>query len=344
MAFGFDKAFNKFAQVGTSLNRSVNKAIGKEVFQDIRQIEKPREFAPYESFPEYSSPEPGQWPPLSGEAKTFMLEGNVISVPADLDACMQYRTYFSQAASYYTQRFKFKYKNCVQDFDTLIHYFPDLYNDGLIPMVHRAYSLLLPFGVFTADVHEFASRHMDTYQRALNSYATMTAVEESKNQQAANLGNQVGGAVRMQGGGFGFKGAMKGAAQAEAFNLGMGLLGKYVANQSKMTQEEKAKVFAAFDSELFFEEVYSDYSNTFLSFVQTLADNGIINGITTQIGAEFETIFRNLQNPMFPREKLAPAFAKIISSNPFVPACFELLRQSFGQTQEVALITDYFLE
>ena len=43
----------------------------------------------------------------------------------------------------------------------------------------------------------------------------------------------------MQGGGFGLKGAMKGVAKAEAFNFGMGMIGKFVAQQSKMTKAEK---------------------------------------------------------------------------------------------------------
>ena len=148
----------------------------------------------------------------------------------------------------------------------------------------------------------------------------------------------------MQGGGFGFKGAMKGVAQAEAFNLGMGLVGKFVANQSKMTQEEKAKAFAAFRSDIFFEEVYSDYYNTFLTFVQLLVDNGVLNGINTVVSAKDDAVFNNVLNPMFPQDKMATAFAKLISCNPFVPKYFVALEQKLGQTDEVKQIVNYFSE
>lgn len=342
MAFNFEKGFNKFAQFGTSLNRGINKAIGKDVFGDIKQIEKPREFPPYDSLPEYSVPEPEQWTQKSGENREFHLNGNVILVSANLDACLKYRKSFEISAKYYTERFKFKYNNCVQDFDTFVHYFSDLYLDGLSSMLQRAYSLLLPFGIFTVDIDSFTSKHIDTYKRAINSYEVMAGVEQSRNQAANKAGNQVPNAVRMQGGGFGFKGAMKGMAKAEAFNLGMGLLGKYVAQQNKMSPEEKAKAFALFKEDVFFQEVYSDYFNTFLTLVQTLCENGVAEGVTTKISTEYETMLNNINNPMFPQDKVAYAIAKLISTNPFVPTCYNLLRNRLGQTDEVNQIINYF--
>ncbi len=344
MAFDFKKGFNAFAKSGTALNRKINKVIGKDVFQDIKEIEETREFPPYDSFPKYTCEEPEQWPVLKGESKEFTLDGNVISVSGELDTCIKYRPLFKKTAEYYTEQFKFKYQNCVQDFDSLIHYFEEMYLEGLMAMEHRAYSLLLPFGVFTADIDAFTSSQIERYNKAINSYEIMAGIERGQNQMAENLGNQVGGAVQMQGGGFGFKGAMKGAAQAEAFNLGMGLMGKFVANQCKMTQEQKAKAFAAFKRDVFFEEVYSDYYNTFLTFVQLLAENGVLNGINTIASTMDDTIFNNLQNPMFPQDKVAAAFAKLISGNPFIPKYFALLEQKIGKTAEVQQIVDYFSE
>lgn len=343
MAFEFDKAFNKFAKAGTSLNRGLNKVIGKEVFQDIKEIERPHEFPPFDSFPAYSVPEPAQWAPLSGEAREFSLNGNIITVPANLDACIQYRNGFKSSAKYYMERFAFKYQNCVQDYDTLIHYFKDLYFEGLRPMLNRAYSLLLPFGVFNTSLETFTNQHVNTYRKAVNSYETMVGIEASKNQAAQQAGNLVGGSVRMQGGGFGLKGAMKGIAQAEVFNAGMGLLGKYVTNQTKMTPEEKANAFALFKHEVFFQEVYSDYFNTFLTLVQILNENNELDGISTIIGSEYQTMMQNLQNPMFPQDKIVPAFVKLISTYPFAPATFNLLQEKVGQTSEVNQIVSYFI-
>ena len=341
---GFENLFNKFAGVANGLNHGVNKVIGKDVFKDVKPMDAPREFAPYSSYSAYSAPEPEQWPSLTGNAKSFTLEGNTIFVSEAMDICMQYRKYFKISAEYYTEQFKFKYQQCVKDYDSLIHYFPDLYNEGLIPMIHKAYSLLLPFGVFTVSDKDFSSRHIDTYQKAIDSYSIMMGIEESRNQAAENLGNKVGGSIRLQGGGFGFKGAMKGVAQAEAFNFGMGMLGKLVAHQSKLSQEEKEKVFAEFKHDVFFQEVYSDYYNTFLSLVQTLIENGIItNNTTTFVNKEYNTMFLNLQNPMFPNDKFAPAIVQLITANPFFVETFGLLENKLGQTEEVKAIVSYFV-
>lgn len=43
------KGFNMFAEGGTALNRMINQAIGKDVFKDIKKIEEPREFPPYDA-------------------------------------------------------------------------------------------------------------------------------------------------------------------------------------------------------------------------------------------------------------------------------------------------------
>lgn len=343
MAFDFTKAFNSFAETGTALNRGVNKMIGKDIFKDIKPIEESREFPPYGSFPEYDIPEPEQWFSKVGSDKSFKLSGSVITVPKNLDSCIQYRNEFKTAAKYYAERFAFKYQNCVQDFDTLIHYFSDMYFEGLKPMLERAYSLLLPFGVFSASYESFYSRQIETYQRAISSYEKMSGVELSKNQTAEQAGNMVGGAVRLRGGGFGLKGAAKGIAKAEAINFGMSALGKFVAQQSKMTQEEKATVFASFKQDVFFQEVYSDYYNTFFTMVQTLADNNELNGVRTIPDAEYNTMIQNLQNPMFPQDKMVSALVKLISIYPFAPVTFELLQHKFGHTEEVEQITNYFI-
>lgn len=342
MAGLFEKGFNKFADMGNSLNKVINNVVGKEVFGEIKKFEAPKEFPPYDSFPAYSVPEPEQWKPLTGSAKEFTLDGNVISVSANLDTCMQYADLFKEASKYYADRFEFRYNQCVTDYDTLLNYFENMYFEGLNAMVNRAYGLLLPFGVFNVNLQQFATYQIDTYNRAAKSYMTMLSIKENKNQAANNLGNTVGNSIQMQGGGFGFKGAMKGMAQAEAFNIGMGFLGKYIANQTKMSDQEKAEIFSKFRADIFFKEVYSDYVNTFFTTIQILAENGVLDGISTRTGDEFNTLITNLKNPMFPQDKVSSSLAGLISSYPFSPACYEVVKQKYGETDEVKQIIQYF--
>lgn len=342
MAFDFKKAFNSQVDVANKLNKGLNEIIGKEVFGEVQKMEDPREYAPYESFSDYTALEPVDWPVIEGEKVEFMLEGSVISFPKALDTCIRYRKYFDEAAEYYAARFEFKYGQCVEDFDTLVHYFPDMYSEGLRAMCRRAYSLLLPMGVFSANLDEFEQKHMAVYHAAVDSFEAMAGIELQINAASENLGNQVGNSVQLQGGGFGLKGAVKGIAKAEAFNFGVEMLGKLVAQQTKMTKAQKSEVYNQFNKDRFFQEVLLDYKNTFYTLIQTLSENGILGSVTTLISDNAKTTLTNLQNPMFPKDKLAEVFAQLISTNPFYLETFNVLKGRFGMTDEVQVLVNYF--
>ena len=92
------------------------------------------------------------------------MDGNIINVSQELDTCFQYKDLFKQSAQYYANRFEFRYHQCVKDYDTLLHYFEDMYMEGLAPMLERAYSLFLVFGVFNVDKQTFYNYQLDTLQ------------------------------------------------------------------------------------------------------------------------------------------------------------------------------------
>lgn len=344
MAFGLKNAFNKLvAEPGNKLNKTINSVVGKEVFGEIRQFEDAREFAAFDSFPQYSIPEPAQWSTCHGENRVFLLNGNRVSVDATLDSCIRYRPLFRQTANYYTKKFIFRYNSCVTDFDSLLHFFTDMYNEGLNAMLERAYNLLLPYGVYTVNYDEFYQSHITAYNAAIKSYNTMAGIEDSKNQNAQALGDIVGNSVQLQGGGFGLAGAAKGIASAELFNAGLGLLGKYVENQSRMTADEKKQAFEVFKQDVFFSEVFHDYYSTFFTFVQTLADNGILANISTKRTTRIDTMLKNLENPMFPEDKVSAVLVEIISRTPFNRKIYKIMQQKYGETEEVKQLITYFI-
>lgn len=78
--------------------------------------------------------------------------------------------------------------------------------------------------------------------------------------------------------------------------------------------------------------------------IQTLSENGILGNITTMISPEMRTTLTNLQNPMFPKDKLAPVLAQLISTNPFCTETMGVLKTRFGTDEDAAKILDYFAE
>ena len=139
------------------------------------------------------------------------------------------------------------------------------------------------------------------------------------------------------------RGALKGAAKAEGFNLGMYALGKYVEHKNKMSPEEKARAYEAFKQDVFFEEVYNDYINTFLTLMQTLSNNNVIETINITKTNEYNTMIQNLQNPMFPQDKIAEALITIIKTYPFSIVDYKFLISKVGQPEEVNQIYNYFV-
>ena len=343
MAFNFKDGFNKFAEYGNKLNKSANNIIGKDVFNEIKTIEEPKTFPSLDAFPEYTIPEPEQFEFIKGEKRTFSISDSSVVFSGELDSCFKLRKEISNCAEYYAQRFKFKYCNCVKDFDTFAYYFEDLYLEGLKAMRERTYGLLLPFGIFNITKDNFLSAHIERYHKAYESYAMLTGVEKAKNEQARNSGNALGGAIQMQGGGFGMKGAMKGMAQAEAFNLGLGLLGKLAEHQMRMTQEDKAEVFSKFKHDVLFDEVFYDYNQMLLTVVALLSDNGIISGVKVTKDEAFETTITNLNNPMFPQDRFAQAIASLIQSYPFEKDSYDLLMSKFSDESDAKQLYDYYM-
>lgn len=343
MAFDFRNLYNKaIAEPATKINREANKLLGTDFFQDVKKIEEPKEYPPLSSFPAYNVPEPPQWPLLTGTEKQFPFKGNIITVSQNLDTCMQYVNLFKESAKYYSTRFAFRYNQCVVDYDAFLAYFEEIYLEGLKPMIERASSLLLPFNVFSVSYSNFFDYHVNTYKTAINSYNAMFGIVEKNKQQAENLGNTVGGAIQMQGGGFGVKGAMKGVAQAEAFNLAMAGIGKYFAHQAKLSPEQKATIFSKFKKDVFFNEVYIDYINTFFSLIEILSNNGVLGEVSTRTGEDYNTMITNLKNPMFPEEKVAPLLTQLITKYPFTKGGYEVIESRYGETDETKAFKEYF--
>ena len=86
----FDKAINGFAKYGNKVNKTINDIAGKEIIKgEIKEIEPPREFPPYNTIPAYNVPEPAQWEIIAGTEKQFSLNGEPLIIPAELDACIQ---------------------------------------------------------------------------------------------------------------------------------------------------------------------------------------------------------------------------------------------------------------
>ncbi len=343
MAFDFKKGFNKFADMNNSFNKGLNNVIGKDVFGEMKKIEDERVFAPFSSFPPYQEPKPADWTALSGQDITFTIEGVSIPVSANLDVCMKYKPLIIDEVKYYKEQFKYRFSQCATDYDSFVHYFKDMYLEGMNAICSKTYSIFLPLGIFDSTAEKFEEAHINRFHKAYDAFKQISGIELARNANAANAGNVVGNSVRVQGGGFGLKGAAKGILQAEAINAAISGVGKFVEHQKKMSQEEKAAVWQNVNADALFAAVHNDYYNVFYSLVQSLSDRNMIGNATTLVADDVDAMYKNLQNPMFPQDKFIPAVADLISKMPFQIPLYNMLEQKLGATEEVKAIREYFL-
>ena len=119
-------------------------------------------------------------------------------------------------------------------------------------------------------------------------------------------------------------------------------MGKYIAIQNQMSDEEKATVFANLNKEIFFEEVYSDYLNTFLSLIHILSENGVLGNVSNTTNEQYDIMINNLKNPMFPQDKVAPLLAQLVEQYPFSQTNYDVMKEKYGDTDEIKQIAEYF--
>ena len=346
----FDKARNKITETSNNLNKKLSEKV-EEKGNNPRQ-----KFAEYSSFPQYEKEEPAGWTPKQGTEKVFTFSGTTITVPKELDTCIQYRREFAEAADYYTERFKYKYALCVNDYDSFTYYFGDMYEEGLQPMLYRASSLLLPFGVFDIDNKSFNELHGSLFKKAVLSYQKMYGVEEAGKQKAKALAD---GITR-----YGMKQALQREIEDDNLSyhdfvqrriaedtglrfksgeVSSRIIGNLIGNKLFNNPEQKAAAYEAFNEETLFEEVHSDYYNSFYTFISVLTKKGIINGVKAVNDGSAQTMIDNLKNPMFPKDRIPQALATIISTFPFEEEYYTLAEELCGSSSEVSAIKEYFL-
>lgn len=78
------------------------------------------------------------------------------------------------------------------------------------------------------------------------------------------------------------------------------------------------------------------------TMIQMLANDKVLENITIYMNTEYKNMIENLQNPMFPKAKEISLLASLIETCPFGQAAYDILKQKFGETEEIKQIVEYF--
>lgn len=287
---------------------------------------------------------PAAWQPLTGGAREFPLNGEILRVPAELDLFNSYRLRFRAVANEYADLAREEYDKKVRDLDTFIMFFADIYSPYLEKLLQGCVDVLIAEGIWTETLDSLRAAQLKNHHLALDDYnAVKNSLDQTDQRNHQGIDTASSFVPTLRGGGFGLKGAMKGIATAEAFNLATGVAVGAMHNIAQVTPAQKAKLFEQISPDALFDRVFCDYWNVYLTLVNALAANGRKIWLPNPAAiAQAANIAKNLSNPNFPQAQATAVAIQILLTCPYQKGYQQLLSGQFGDTAEVKDIHNYF--
>lgn len=285
------------------------------------------------------------WEPIVGKIKEFNFYGKSLRIPENLDVFNSYRSKFKEIAQKCLERARSEYDLKINDFISFMEFFPKIYADNLSPIIQKAVDVLVANGNWTVTFDSFYEQHTSEFHLGIDDYNAMT---ESVNLTVANNQRSVAGVMShvptMVGGGFGFKGALKGVAMATTFNaVTQGISNAAIKNARNITPPQQAELYGRIKADILLKRVFLDYWNVYISLVCTLKNSGSdIWWQTRDADQQYKNIFQNLSNPNFPQDKVLDTLIELIVTNPYSPEYYEFAISRFGQSEDITKIKEYF--
>lgn len=283
--------------------------------------------------------------PFQGEARTFSLSGVALDIPAEFDALNTYRKQYIKLAIPCAERFKQQYRMYVHDYTTFLSAFPTLYADNMAPMVQYSMDILVAQGIWTITQDAFIAAHKEKFCRGSQDYenlysAGIKTVENNmvNNAKATNM-PRIGRTVT-----FGsFSDAVGNMVKKEAFNAVADFITEKTVKNTSMNAAQQWELYNRIDLNSLVLRVFCDYSNMWITLCNILIKNG--HKLTDHMrpnNESYASLFANLSNPHFPKDKVATALVEMLQASPYNKPYYQFMKQHFGDTEEVATLCDYF--
>ena len=279
------------------------------------------------------------WVSVKGVAKTFVIADKTFEVPENLDSFNTYRQIFRALAINCFERAETEYNAKVHDFVTFVEEFPQIYNKHLHPLIKRAVDVLVTENVWTVTYDSLLEQHKENFHSIIDDYegvcnATQGVVEANQETTGAVLGiasefidGQLGG---------GMLGSILGSFKNEVVEGAVGSVG--------LTAEQQQTIYSNINSEILFDDIFTDYFSVFITLLAILNENGhdVWLPPDEKNYQQALNIFKNLSNPNFPQDKVLEAWLGILKICPYGVEFFRFAVSKFGETEEVAAIKNYF--
>lgn len=267
-----------------------------------------------------------------GSDKTFSLNGKDFTVPARLDTYNYYRNTFRELATYYSDKASQKYIECVSDANSFFEHVLEIYNENLNAVIDCAIDVLVSDNIFQYSVETFASTHQKTSCEVMEYCSQIYEEYETLKQSSAQT---VQGISNLASSLLGQKSWVLGE-----FVSGMG---EGLAESVSLSDEQLHAFFVSIEPQRVFNGAYRDYWKVYLTLVYCLKEHN--KDIWTPDEAttdEIDTTLQLLAKPNFPQDKVTDLILNLISKDPYRKEIYDLMKEKFGDNEEVLNIIGYF--
>lgn len=289
---------------------------------------------------------------------TFSLRGNEITFDYRIEKYTQFRKEFMEQYQRYNDSLIEKVQGTLSklkdsELDNCLDIFIQFGTDTITWLQKTVHQKLISMGIYTVSLEQIAdmirnsaNHFSDKYtifsEKYLEIVASAKQLEEYKALKRANRS-------RWEGGGFGLKGAIKGAFTAGALNIGTdmirGIGDSWVdsSDRAKITKKKQELLASKPWVKIFSNNLQADATCAFEIYASILSKNEKIElpELNSQIG---KTYFDNAKTVSSEAKKIT-LFAQAANSYPYSLGYYRVLFKTLGEFDcEVSQLYEYFID
>lgn len=282
---------------------------------------------------------------FEGQERTFTLDGNTLQIPVAFDALNTYRKHFQALGRQCADRFKQEYRKQIHDYKSFMECFHPIYEENMEPMLQYAMDALVAQGIWTITREEFLEVHQKDYFTAgvdhdnLLKAGIKTVETNLENNIKATSMPRMGRTITIGK----FSNALGNMFKKEAYNAVADYVSKKAVENTSLSTAQQWELYNRLNLKNITERVFCDYSNMWITLVNVLkADGHQLIGRMRPKNERYASLFSNLSNPHFPKDKIAPALLEMIQATPYQKPYYAFMQSHFGKTEEVMALCEYF--
>lgn len=281
--------------------------------------------------------------PIDGAERVFILRNKNLVISKDMDEFNSYRIKFREMAKKCSDNAVHEYLDKINNFDTFMGLFIDIYESHLKLLTKKAFDILISKEIYDITYDDFHNQHKTDFHLAIDDYNTIIKSCKMTEEVNQKVTSAIFGASQNALGKYVNKKISNSTINSFMHGCTEGYLKESEKAASKITDSQKNELYGRITPHILFTNIFIDYWNVLLSLAFTLNKYGhSILFPTKDMEKKANSIFQNISNPNFNQEKLIDVLFQIITIFPYNKKYYKFMEEKFGVSEEVTEIKNYF--